>query len=275
MPASLEPVRRQPGRRHPVGWARRVRRVALVLAALVASLPGVAQSEPYVGVFAGTTFSESKTTETRLRLSGATVLDGTFDDVDFHNSLAVGLKGGYFFTRPILGGHVGVDLELHYTQPAASRQTVRFQGTAQGVPSSFDISIQHVDFEVYAALVSALYRVPLLVSPDFPSGRLQPYVGLGGGVFVSTMYTRTTPLDVNARIHDTDVAPGLKVTGGLRAFLLPRVAVFAEYRFLQSADFTFEFKEDGTVSGFPVTETARDRSNLTQHQAVFGISVHW
>lgn len=270
MPASLEPLSRRRW-----WWLRRGPWLALALAGLALGLPRPALGEPYASVFGGTAISESKTTETRLRLNGTTLLDGTFHDVDFHNSLLVGVKLGYFLTRPVLGGHFGGELELHYTQPVASRQTVRFTGIAQGVPSSFDISIQHVDFEVYAAILSALYRRPLLVGPEFPYGRLQPYVGLGGGAFVSTMYTRTTPLDVNPRIHDTDVAPGLQVTGGLKAFVVRHVAVFVEYRFVQTGDFTFRFREEGTMSGFPVTETARDRSNLTQHQTVFGIAVHW
>ncbi len=246
----------------------------LALAGLAFGTPS-AHGEPYVSVFAGTAFTGSKTDETRLTLDGTTFLDGSFHDVDLHNSPLVGAKVGYFLTRPVLGGHFGAELEVHYTQPNASRQTVTFSGTFMGVPSTFETSIQHVDFEIYAILLSALYRFPLVVRPEFPYGRLQPYVGVGGGAFIATMRTRTTPLDVNRYIHDTDVAPGLQVLGGVKLFLMRNLAVFAEYRFAQTSEFTFDFKERGTVSGFPVTETARDRADLTQHQAAFGIAVHW
>jgi hypothetical protein len=63
--------------------------------------------------------------------------------------------------------------------------------------------------------------------------------------------------------------------GGLKLFLLRNLSLFAEYRFAQTAEFTFDFKQHGTVGGAPATETARDRSDSTQHQAAFGIAVHW
>jgi opacity protein-like surface antigen len=246
-----------------------------VLAGLAFGTPSSLDAEPYFAVMGGVAITESQKTETRLRLDGTTVLDGTFSDVDFRNSPLIGAKLGYFLNYPVLGGNFGAELESYYTEPHASRQTVTFSGNAMGTPSTFPISIQHASFEVFAVAVNVLYRYPLLTSPEYPYGRFQPYVGLGGGAFISTMHTRTSPLDHNHFIEDTDVAPGLQVLGGLKAFVLKNVALFAEYRFVDTADFNFHFKEPGTVGGAPVTETARDRSSLIQHQAVFGIAIHW
>ncbi|MGH7312676.1 MAG: outer membrane protein [Candidatus Rokuibacteriota bacterium] len=238
-----------------------------------------AHAELYLAVFGGTAFTESKTTETRLDLTSplgtVTVLDGTFTEVDFHDSLLVGAKLGYFFTRPLLGGQFGSELDVSYTEPHASRQTVTFSGTMFGAPTTTDMSIQSVRFEVFTVALNLLYRLPLLTSAEYPHGRLQPYIGAGAGAFIATMYTRTSPFDSNTRIHDTDVQPGVQALGGLKFFVFRNVAVFAEYRFAQTDEFTFDFKATGTVGGVPMTETARDRSDLTQHHAAFGLAIHW
>ncbi|MGH7310952.1 MAG: outer membrane protein [Candidatus Rokuibacteriota bacterium] len=236
-------------------------------------------AELYLAVFGGVAFSESKVTETRLDVTNPQLgtlisLDGKLDAIEFDDSLLVGAKFGYFFTRPFLGGHFGTELEFYYTQPEVSSQTVTFSGTMQGVPTTTQLSAS-ASFDVFTVALNLLYRLPLFTSEAYPNGRLQPYIGVGAGAFIATMETRTTPLDSNKQIEDTDVQPGVQALGGLKFFLTRNVAVFAEYRFAQTDEFTFDFKAQGTLGGLPVTETARDRSDLTQHQAAFGIAVHW
>jgi len=250
-----------------------------VICGLMLGTAGPAHAELYLAVFGGTAFTESKTTETQLNLTNAlgtsTVLEGEFSEVDFHNSVLAGAKLGYFFTRPLLGGHFGSELEFYYTEPHASRQTVTFSGTMFGSPTTTDMSIQSVHFEVFTVALNLLYRLPLLTSAEYPHGRLQPYVGVGAGAFIATMHTRTSPFDSNSKIEDTDVQPGVQALGGLKFFLFRNVAAFAEYRYAQTDEFTFNFRAQGTVGGVPMTETARDRSDLTQHHAVFGLAIHW
>jgi opacity protein-like surface antigen len=254
-------------------------RAVLLICGVLLGAAGPAHAEWYFSVFGGTAFSESKTTKTQLELTTplgtTTLLDGTFSEVDFHDSVLVGGKLGYYLTRPILGGHLGTELDFSYTEPHASRQTVEFQGTASGVPVTTDLSVQSADFTVFALALNVLYRVPLFTSAEHPYGRLQPYIGAGLGAYVATMHTRTSPFDNNTRVNDTDVKPGVQALGGLKLFLLRNVALFAEYRFVQTQEFTFNFKAEGTVGGFPATEHATDRSDMTQHQAAFGIAIHW
>jgi len=120
-----------------------------------------------------------------------------------------------------------------------------------------------------------LYRVPLATSAELPRGRFQPYAGVGLAVLMAKLSTTTTPFDVNKAITASDNQPALQVLGGVRAFLTPHVAVFAEYRFLQSQPFTFDFREPGTIGGGPFVETARDRSDLTSHHISVGVGFHW
>jgi len=120
-----------------------------------------------------------------------------------------------------------------------------------------------------------LYRVPLWSSADVPPGRVQPYVGAGLAVLIAELSTRTSPFEVNKQVSDTDVQPALQLLAGVRTLLTRNVALFVEYRFLQSRPFTFRFRESGTISGAPFVETARDRASLTSHQLVAGIGFHW
>ncbi len=254
-------------------------RVFLLVCGLTLGAASPAQAEWYFAVFGGTAFTESKTIKTQLDLTTplgtATLLDGTFSEVDFHDSVLVGGKLGYFMTHPFLGGHLGSELEFSYTEPFASRQTVEFSGTTMGVPLTTELSIQSADFTVFALALNLLYRVPLFTSTDYPYGRVQPYIGAGAGAFIATMKTRTSPFDNNSQIDDTDVQPGVQAVGGLKLFLFRNIALFAEYKYVQTQEFTFKFKADGTVGGFPATERATDRADLTQHQAAFGIAIHW
>jgi opacity protein-like surface antigen len=249
--------------------------MAIAVGGLALAAPCALHAEPYVAIMGGIAFTESKKTESRINLNGATFLDGTFDEVDFDDSGLIGAKVGYFLDRPVLGGHFGAEFEFYYTEPTASRQNVTFEGTFMGVPANFPLSAQAAYFEVWTVAINALYRYPVFTGPDYPFGRLQPYVGIGVGAFISTMYTRTSPFDHNRFINDTDVAPGLQVLGGFKAFLTRNVALFAEYRYIDTDEFTFNFEKSGTIGGFPVTETARDRSSLTQHQMVFGLAIHF
>src|SRR5205823_3144558 len=66
-------------------------------------------------------------------------------------------------------------------------------------------------------------------------------------------------------------------TGDTRTQIQPRdIALFAEYKFVQTQVFSFTFKESGTAfGGFPVTETARDRAVFSGHLLYGGLGIHW
>ena len=77
-----------------MGCFPRAHFAAAVLVGLAFGAPRSVHAEPYIAVFGGTAFTESKTDDTRLALDNTTVLDGKFSDVDLHNSLLVGAKAG-------------------------------------------------------------------------------------------------------------------------------------------------------------------------------------
>jgi len=203
------------------------------------------------------------------------VVDGDARDLKFDTSLLFGGKVGYFFEQPVLGGNVGLEAEAFHFEPDVRQQTSRFTGSLGGFPADRQIRVQHADIDVTGAALNLLYRWRLAPEPDLPRGRFQPYLGVGLAVLIAKLSTTTTPFDVNTSISDTNVQPALQVLAGLRTFITPHLAVFLEYKFLQSDRFTFDFKVPGTIGGFPVQETARDRADVTSHHLSAGIGFHW
>jgi opacity protein-like surface antigen len=212
---------------------------------------------------------------TRLDLNGATAVDGEARDLKLETSLLYGGKVGYYFERPLLGGQLGLEAEGFHFEPDVRQQSSRFVGSLGGAPADRLIRVQHANIDVTGAALNLLYRWRLAVTEDRPHGRVQPYVGVGLAVLSTKLSTTTTPFDVNTSISDTDVQPALQVLGGLRTFVTRNLAVFVEYKFLQSARFTFDFRVPGTIGGAPFVETARDRSDLTSHQISVGVGFHW
>lgn len=241
---------------------------ALVLAlAATLWLAPPAAAEPYLAGFLGGALTQDTDVDSRVSVSGFAFLDGTLQDVELDTALAFGAKAGYFFERTVLGGQVGVELEVAHFRPDVPAQTVRFAGTLMGQPFDGRLPVQDAELELTTIGLSALYRLP--------AGRLQPYGGVGVDLVIGRFSTSTTPLDANRTIEATDVQPGLHALAGARFFLTRHLALFAEYKFLHTGRLTFRATAGGTSGGTPVTERAIDRADLSTHLLVGGISFHW
>lgn len=224
------------------------KRVSLALAILGCVFlisPQVATAEPYVGLFVGAAIPEDKDVDATRRRDGLTILDGKLKDVEFDTSVVFGGKVGYFFTESrVFGGHFGLEFEVYH-------------------------------FRITALGFNELYRLPLLTSSNFPRGRLHPYIGVGLGILIANVETKTTLLDQQSELSDTSVKPGLQVLGGAKFFLSKDIALFGEYKFTHAGGFGFEGKESGTFLGIPATETIKGNFNLTTHMIYGGLAFHW
>jgi len=265
--------------RSAIAWDTLSLRPAFSLGGIVAlallAWPLAVSAEPYLAGFVGAAFTQNKDLETSLELNGTSFVDGDARNLKFETSLLFGGKVGYFFEGRELWSNFGLEAEGFHFEPNVRQQTARFVGTLGGAPADRQIRVQHADIEITGAALNLLYRWPLAVREEFPHGRLQPYVGVGLAVLIAELSTTTTPFDVNTSISDTNVQPALQLLAGVRTFVTRHIAVFAEYKFLQSRTFTFDFKVPGTIGGGPFTEIARDRSDVTAHHLSAGIGFHW
>jgi len=237
--------------------------------------PGSSSAEPYLAGYAGAAFTASKDLRTELELDGVPLVNGRAHDLTFDTSPVFGMKVGYVFGADLLGGNTGVELDVYHFEPDVSRQTVRFTGLFAGVPVDMRTELQSADIDVTAVTLNAIYRFRLAADAEHPQGRVQPYVGIGAGAFIARLATTTSPFDVNRDIADTQVRAGVQALAGGRWFITQHLALFAEYKFVQTDTFSFRFKQAGTISGVPFTETARDRADITSHLFYGGLGFHW
>jgi len=204
------------------------RRVGCALLLTIACLtPAVAQAEYYVAGQVGVNFAD--------RLTGiqgtGSFLTQSGPDLDLKNAVLYGGKLGFFPGN----GAMGLELDVFNSQP-----NIKNLDNIPGIP----LGVTNVG-------INLLLRYP---GPTF-----QPYVGFGGVALIARI---SETVDVKS---DTDVGFGINLLGGLRTFITPYVAVFAEYKYTRG---TLSFNEAfGSAGGFS--------GNYHAQAVVFGLSYHF
>lgn len=117
----------------------------------------------------------------------------------------------------------------------------------------------NADLQVFPLSALLMLRYGFLRDGDFKEGRLQPYAGIGGGIFISNLDGSIGFIDGS----DTSVDPGLDVRAGLAWRVETSWAAFLEYRFTHvSPTYTIE-PFGGPTSG---------HTTLNTHHLVLGLS---
>ena len=173
-------------------------------------MPSPALAEWYVAGEAGVNFAD------RLaNISGTGGLAGlSAPDFDLKNSVSYGAKVGYF------PGHswFGIEGEVLHSTP-------HIKGLDNDPGIHFRMTTVGVNF---------LAR--------YPGRTFQPYAGVGVGLAIAHIGDTATVQ------RETDVSTAWNVLAGLRAFVTPHVAVFAEYKYMGAA---LQFDQAfGTAGGF-------------------------
>jgi hypothetical protein len=83
--------------------------------------------------------------------------------------------------------------------------------------------------EVVPMTPLVLLRLPLLGSPEFPKGRLQPYVGAGPGFFLSSVKVDAPGLPEEST--DWQVELGVDARAGIVVMITPGFGTFVEGRY--------------------------------------------
>jgi opacity protein-like surface antigen len=201
---------------------KNLRVVITLMLSLLCWEPGV-WAEPYIAAYAGF----SLLSDTDLKADSVSILRptsfqgrGIRFSTDVDNSTIFGGKIGYWFDFFPL---VGAELDIYAFSPDISSPP-QTSGTIQFTTSNnFDLSVTAVSFDLMG-------RYPLLKSPDFPRGRIQPYIGIGPGLFITSI--EDLEPDSNNNIGSKTLTfGGLQVIGGLKFFLLKNLSLFAEYKF--------------------------------------------
>ena len=214
---------------------------ALFLSSMVLGVPK-AYSEAYIGGQIGTTLPGwSLIPGNRLTSVELTEFSpaGTMSDRDLSRSILGGIRLGYYFPR---ARWLGVETEAFYTTPHIKQQNTRvtippgaiFQGApVVGGSAENILTGDHLRVITWA---------PVNVMLRYHKTRLQPYAGVGLGVFFARI--NTTVAGFEGTQSSTSI--GLNAKAGLEFYFTRNISVFAEWKY-NKASFTFDPNNSGAT----------------------------
>jgi hypothetical protein len=173
----------------------------MVLVLVGVSLARPAGAEWFIDLYGGGAFTQDVDVTIR---NGVTV----DDTVKLDDELTGGGRVGYWFNGlPWLG----VALDVSYFAPAGDGDVVETR------------------LEVLPISPLVMLRASLAASPEFPRGRVQPYLGVGPGFFVTDVKVDAPAL--GERRSDSQLEVGGDVRAGITFMITPGIGIFTEGRY--------------------------------------------
>jgi opacity protein-like surface antigen len=266
--------------REMVMKSRRVTR-RLVIASLLALLNPIvlfapqAYAESYVAGQFGATMpsvgkglSDGDLTTTSVPFSTGTLnipSGTTVSDQSLTTSFMFGGKIGHYFSK---ARWFGLEAEIFYSTPHIKQQDITFRTSA---PSTFTPSGggpvttfppgEITNAQVQGANFHVLTIAPLNFLFRYPGTRLQPYIGVGPGIFIARIHDPAVTQGDNSQ---SSTKLGLNSFIGARYYLTRQVSAFAEgkYNYVR-----FNFQENPNFFGFDAT--------YSPISVAFGIAYHF
>jgi opacity protein-like surface antigen len=163
---------------------------------LIAVLPPLdARGEAFIEGRVGGAFTEDNDVE--VSVPGASIDFST----EYDESITGGGRFGYWFeSLPWLG----LAVDVSYFAP--------------------DDDTANADYDVIPVSPLLMLRAPLATSEEFRNGRIQPFLGVGPGIFVSSA-------DFSGAGDDDTTEVGADVHAGLNFQVTRMVSIFGEYRY--------------------------------------------
>ena len=169
---------------------------ALVALAVTVSAPAPTRAETFLDLYGGGAFPM----DTDTTITGPSYI--IVGESSYKESFVVGGRAGYYFERGV--PWLGLALDVSYFKA--------------------DIDLPNgAKNEVVPISLLAMFRAPLIWSPEFPRGRLQPYVGIGP----SFVYSKSK----DGTASDTSFDVGFDLRMGVTWMLTRNIGLFGEYRF--------------------------------------------
>ena len=212
-----------------------------------------ASAEWYVGAQLGGVFPN---TIGRADVQTSTLPAGTsFSNVDLNNSIMYGAKAGYYFQQRGLEW-LGLETEVYHANPDVASQSIRTNLPAGFVftspASCVGLTTCAVPFS--GADLSITTWAPVIVMGRYAHGPLQPYAGVGLGLF----FASTNVLGPSTSTTE----PGLVTKLGLEYKLNDQIGLFGEWKY-NHANLSFS-------SG-----STRLSADYNAHILAFGLNVNF
>lgn len=148
----------------------------------------------------------------------------TFSNVDLENSFMYGAKAGYYFQQRGFEW-LGIETEIYNATPHVAAQSIRTNlpfGFTFTSPASC-VGLTSCAVPSAGADLRALTWAPVIITGRYQFGSLQPYGGLGLGLF----FAKTDVLGPSTSTTE----PGLITKLGLEYRLTDEVGFFGEWKY--------------------------------------------
>jgi opacity protein-like surface antigen len=238
----------------------RVAAVVIGLACLLApALP--ASAEWLADVYLGYTLVPDK----QDIITGNSRGPATFRDVEFDDSFTYGGRfGKYFDWAPFFG----VAVDFSHFAPRISPQSITVDGCLAGGGCAQGRTIGFGSFDVSTTAISLdlMFRLPLWSTPDMPGGRIQPYIGGGTPIFITTVHPHNTRFFRN-HDDDTGITWGYKGIAGVGFYVARNLVMFTEYRYSH-------FEPEVELRDSSARRT-NFRTEIDSHTGLIGIGARW
>jgi len=191
--------------------------------------PSEARGEWYVAAQAGVQVPQDLS-----NIQGTGSFTGvTSNDLNLRNQFAYGVKAGYFFPRD--WNWLGVEFEFYHSDANIERQGITAAAPILGATQQNGFT-PRVGLTTNNMVINVILR--------YPGERVQPYVGVGGGLGQSLL--RTAPSD------QTAFYPVLNMLVGVNISVTKHVGFFTEYKHTSgSPEFSeTQFKADLRTNWF-------------------------
>jgi opacity protein-like surface antigen len=215
---------------------------SLAISAIVLGLATTAQvsstyAETYIAGQFGVTLPMVDGGLKSIDVNSSVFLPGTtHSDLELSKSLMYGAKVGHYFNA---ARWVGVEAEAFYTTPHIEQQVHTFQNP--GVPGVLPSAT------LQGAHLRVLTVAPINVMLRYHKTRLQPYIGVGPGIFFARIRGEGSAPGSSESTSD-NVRVGLNAKVGLEFYLTRNLTVFAEWKFNYAR---FSFGENINLFPFP------------------------
>ena len=238
-------------------WATRgIVGIALTISSAMLAVPN-AYPETYIAGQLGFTLPGLGGGLSDGDITSSFLLPGTtHGEFELSTSVMFGGKVGHYFNS---ARWLGLEAEVFHTTPHIDQQVHTLENpSVPGVTAS-------------ATLQGAYFRV-LTVAPfnlmfRYPMTRLQPYLGIGPGIFFARIKGEGLAPDSPESTSD-NATLGLNAKAGLQYYVTKHLTAFAEWKFNYAH---FKFDENQNLFPFPYGLEA----TYTMHFVAFGVGYHF
>ncbi len=228
---------------------------AALLISIVLAVPN-AYPEAYIGGQIGTHIAGNTLSNVELTDFSPT---GSMSDRELSRSVLGGAKVGYYFPR---ARWFGIETEFFYATPHIKQQSTTITIQPGAVLNGFGPVVGGTTEGVLSGdHFRVMTWVPVNLMFRYHKTRLQPYIGVGPGIFFARVHTTVTGFEGTQ--NSTNI--GLNAKAGLEYFFTRHFSAFAEWKYNRTS-FNFEANSSGAF-GF--------KADYDVHFVAGGLNFHF